>query len=65
MVVGTRLCCRRLDLSSNGLDGDLPESLANLHDLEYFDVALNRLSGGIPRFISTLTNLRCESLAGF
>lgn len=39
---------RSLDLSSNDLDGQIPDSLTSLESLTYFNVSFNQLSGPVP-----------------
>ena len=47
-----------LDLSGNGLSGDLPEELGNLHSLRKLYLHSNELSGQIPSELGSLTLLR-------
>ena len=46
-----------LDLSGNGLSGDLPEELGNLHSLRKLYLHSNELSGQIPSELGSLTLL--------
>ena len=47
-----------LDLSSNGLSGDLPEELGSLSSLRKLYLYYNELSGEIPSELGVLTRLR-------
>ena len=62
--IGSKLLkLQHLDLSHNGFATALPESLAELSDLEYLFVVGNPLEEGvIPSFLSSLTNLKDLSL---
>ncbi|KAI9005666.1 hypothetical protein DFJ74DRAFT_773930 [Hyaloraphidium curvatum] len=60
------LCCSNgwinhvHNLATQGLTGDinLPEGGLNLlRGMDYFDVAKNKLSGGFPKFLTTMPNL--------
>ena len=53
----------RLDLSDNGLFGEIPPELGELSGLEYLNLAENQLRGGIPSELANLANL--ETLALF
>ncbi|XP_028550160.1 receptor-like protein 3 isoform X4 [Dendrobium catenatum] len=43
-----------LDLSNQGLDGEIPPQLGNLLQLETFDLSVNKLSGMIPQELVSL-----------
>ncbi|KAK1260543.1 hypothetical protein QJS04_geneDACA001977 [Acorus gramineus] len=49
-----------LDLSNNGLSGEIPGQLTKLFGLQFLDLSWNRLTGKIPRSIGELSVL--ESL---
>ncbi|SVC98725.1 uncharacterized protein METZ01_LOCUS351579, partial [marine metagenome] len=46
-----------LDLSNNGLTGEIPTGIGNLINLTYLNLSHNELSGEIPTEIGNLTNL--------
>jgi hypothetical protein len=48
--------CR--DLSRNNLTGAIPETLANLTDLQIVDLSQNKLTGGLPKQLSILPHLQ-------
>jgi hypothetical protein len=48
--------CR--DLSRNNLTGAIPETLANLTDLQIVDLSQNKLTGGLPKQLSNLPHLQ-------
>lgn len=48
----------RLDLSSNGLSGELPQAIGQLTHLQRLDLGDNGIYGEIPRAIGKLTSLR-------
>ncbi|CAL1363442.1 unnamed protein product [Linum trigynum] len=52
-----------LNLSSNHLDGHIPNSLAQLRDLEVLDLSNNQLSGEIPDSLVRLSSLIQLSLS--
>jgi hypothetical protein len=54
--------CRRLQLSNNGLSGNLPIVVASTELLE-LNLHNNLLTGSIPTAWSTLRRLRCAVLA--
>ncbi|CDP22218.1 unnamed protein product [Coffea canephora] len=61
---------RHLDLSFNNLEGEIPNSLQVLSDLQYFNVYYNRLRGPIPQGepftnFTNLSFLSNEALASF
>ncbi|XP_004295505.1 PREDICTED: LRR receptor-like serine/threonine-protein kinase GSO1 [Fragaria vesca subsp. vesca] len=47
-----------LDLSLNGLEGELPASIGRLHKLQYLNLDQNSFSGSIPESIGNLSSLR-------
>jgi len=47
-------CVRILDLSNNGLNGNLPVEIRDLEELTYLDLSGNELSGNIPPNIGNL-----------
>ncbi|KAJ9672348.1 hypothetical protein PVL29_025816 [Vitis rotundifolia] len=53
-----------LDLSSNNLDGPIPSSLENVHELESLALSNKKLSGEIPVQLTSLTFLSFLDLAG-
>ena len=53
-----------LDLTDNGLIGELPPQLGNLVDLRRLDLNFNELSGSIPVELGTLSRLADLYLAG-
>ncbi|MEL7834384.1 hypothetical protein [Fodinibius sp. Rm-B-1B1-1] len=54
-----------VNLRSNGLQGELPESLGNLTKVTYFNVKQNRLSGTLPwNGIGNMTSLQYLLLNG-
>jgi len=46
-----------MHMSSNGLGGELPESIGNITGLEWFDVTLNGLFGHLPASMASLQAL--------
>ncbi|XP_057796847.1 probable LRR receptor-like serine/threonine-protein kinase At3g47570 [Salvia miltiorrhiza] len=52
-----------LDLSSNSLNGFLPQEMSNLGAAIYINLSMNQLSGSIPSTIGKLQNLIYLSLA--
>ncbi|MDP7028001.1 MAG: leucine-rich repeat domain-containing protein, partial [Candidatus Marinimicrobia bacterium] len=46
-----------IDLSSNGLTGEIPSCIGNLTNLTCLDLGSNELTGEIPSEIGNLTNL--------
>ncbi|PQP96439.1 putative leucine-rich repeat receptor-like protein kinase [Prunus yedoensis var. nudiflora] len=46
-----------LDLSSNGLEGELPATLGMLHNLEYLELHHNYMNGSIPESLGQLSKL--------
>ena len=53
-----------LDLSGNGLSGELPKELGSLSNLVELDLSFNRLSGEIPVELGNLSNLEELLLRG-
>ncbi|GMN65374.1 hypothetical protein TIFTF001_034440 [Ficus carica] len=47
-----------LDLSSNALEGSIPEALGNLTKLTYLDLGYNNLEGELPNSLGNLCMLR-------
>ncbi|KAF8044259.1 hypothetical protein BT93_A2294 [Corymbia citriodora subsp. variegata] len=47
-----------LDLSNNGLSGNLPDSLGNLKNLRYLQFLRNSFQGSIPRTIGNMSSLK-------
>ncbi|KAK8681393.1 hypothetical protein V6N13_053797 [Hibiscus sabdariffa] len=52
-----------LDLSSNGLYGEIPSKLGVLSSLAYFNMSSNRLSGSIPSTIGDLKAMQVIDLS--
>ena len=52
----------RLELASNGLSGELPETIGQLTRLQRLDLGDNGIHGEIPRAIGDLTSLRVLDL---
>ncbi len=52
----------RIDLDSNNLEGNLPESLGNLTELSLINLSYNSLSGSIPVSAGNLANLAALDL---
>ena len=46
-----------IELSNNGLTGEIPPEIGNLTNLTYLDLQMNQLSGQIPSEIGNLINL--------
>ena len=55
---------REIDLSENGLIGNIPVELGNLTNLKVFNLASNQLTGGIPVQLGNLTNLEVLKVSG-
>lgn len=53
-----------LDLSDNGLSGQVPAMLCSLADLQELDLGYNRLKGAIPPELGKLAELRALRLGG-
>lgn len=53
----------RLNLSNNGLDGNMPDSIGKLKSLDWLYLSGNDLSGSIPDSIGCLTNLTILDLS--
>ncbi|XP_020264928.1 probable LRR receptor-like serine/threonine-protein kinase At1g05700 isoform X2 [Asparagus officinalis] len=53
-----------LNLSSSGLTGEIPATLANLSEIKYLDLSYNNLTGEIPDFLAKLTSLQLLILTG-
>ncbi|CAN6553691.1 unnamed protein product [Malus baccata var. baccata] len=51
-----------LDLSSNKLEDELPDSLGMLHNLQYVNLEFNNFSGKIPESIGKLSSLKTLNL---
>ena len=54
----------RLELLSNGLDGEMPDALGDLTFLDYLELSANYLSGVIPEALADLDYLSTLNLAG-
>ncbi|MCP4488133.1 MAG: hypothetical protein GY820_12555, partial [Gammaproteobacteria bacterium] len=52
----------RIDLDSNSLEGNLPESLGNLTELSLINLSYNSLSGSIPVSAGNLAKLAALDL---
>ena len=52
-----------LDLLQNGLTGEIPEALGQLHNLQYIDLGYNDLTGTIPGTLGQLNNLQVLDFA--
>ncbi|TQE09993.1 hypothetical protein C1H46_004415 [Malus baccata] len=52
-----------LDLSSNKLEDELPDSLGMLHNLQYVNLEFNNFSGKIPESIGKLSSLKTLNLS--
>ncbi|MDE2764265.1 MAG: M66 family metalloprotease [Gemmatimonadota bacterium] len=63
VTVGDSLVVR-LDLPDNGLEGPLPPEIANLRELETFDLSDNLLSAGFPDAVVTMDALDTIRLGG-
>ena len=53
-----------LDLSDNGLSGEIPAMLCSLADLQELDLGYNRLKGAIPPELGKMAQLRVLRLEG-
>ncbi|KAE8668800.1 TBC1 domain family member 15-like [Hibiscus syriacus] len=63
--VGNLTQLLKLDLSSNGFSGKIPESLSNLQDLEFLDLSFNSFGNfGVPLFIAEMPRLKDVHLSG-
>ncbi len=49
---------RRLNLDSNEITGNIPETFAQLKKMEVLSLCGNRLQGSIPSFLGSFTNLK-------
>ncbi|KAM0068076.1 putative leucine-rich repeat domain superfamily [Helianthus debilis subsp. tardiflorus] len=54
---------KNMDLSSNKLVGEIPETLTALKDLIGLNLSYNNFSGGIPRNIGSMTSLNSLDLS--
>ncbi|KAF4357549.1 receptor-like protein EIX2 [Cannabis sativa] len=54
---------RLIDLSSNQLSGEIPETLTHLVQLNQLNLSWNNLDGGIPKEIGKLSNLQSLDLS--
>lgn len=57
-----RVTVTKLNLSMNGLNGEIPSELGNLTNLEVLDLGLNKLSGEIPSELGELAKLKILDL---
>ena len=68
LVNGLSICCNNsleeLHLGSNGLSGELPDSLGNFNNLRSLDLKNNSFDGPFPIAIQQLTNLESLDLRG-
>ena len=62
VITGTDGRITAIDLSDNGLNGELPEQLSSLSGLRSLWLGHNRLTGGIPAGLGSLLNLQSLSL---
>ena len=51
-----------INLSNNGLEGEIPPQIGQLTSLEYLHLGINSLSGGIPPELGNLSSLAVLSL---
>lgn len=56
------LCCCR-DVSGNKLEGEIPQNLYNLTNLEFLDLHQNQLNGSIPSNLGNLSRLQYLDLS--
>ena len=54
----------QVELSGNGLNGEIPSELGSLAGLEYLDLFGNELTGPIPAELGSLVNLRIVYFGG-
>ncbi|CAA6670466.1 unnamed protein product [Spirodela intermedia] len=52
-----------MDLSSNHLEGEIPQKIGNLKSLKSLNLSYNRLTGLIPRTLSLLTSIESLDLS--
>lgn len=53
-----------LNLSSSGLTGEIPSSIADLQSLQILDLSNNSLNGAVPDFLAQLPSLKVLDLKG-
>ncbi|XP_052167986.1 probable LRR receptor-like protein kinase At1g51890 [Oryza glaberrima] len=53
-----------VNLSFNGLHGDISSSFSNLNALQYLNLSYNLLTGSIPKALSQLSSLKVLDLTG-
>ncbi|XP_054800343.1 piriformospora indica-insensitive protein 2-like [Prosopis cineraria] len=62
-VLGNFTSLRRLVLSGNGVDGELPQEIGELVNLEEITLSRNRLAGDVPGSLATLKKLKILDLS--
>ena len=53
-----------VELRANGLNGEIPEALARLSNLEILDLSSNELDGEVPAELAELSGLTVLDLSG-